>query len=74
LESFQGTGVFVDSANAALDAPGSFTLSFSGSTGYSVSSNTEAVPEPSTWALLLCAVSALVLCRFRMRRANQSVI
>lgn len=69
LPSFSGLGTFIDGTDPTLTAPGSFTLIFSGDTGYSVSMNTVATPEPSSWALALLCAGFFGYIRSRLVRA-----
>ena len=55
--NFTGTGMLVDTLGTYSSAPATFNLSFSGPNNYSFS--LIAVPEPSTFALLLTGLGAI---------------
>jgi hypothetical protein len=64
--SFQGYGTLVDTLGTLTSTPATFDIAYSSQHGYTIT--LAAVPEPSTWVLLLGGLSLFAL-RIRARRA-----
>ena len=58
--SFFATGTLTDSLGSFFTTPAQFDLAYSSQGGYTIAVTAEALPEPSTWAMLLGGVCLMV--------------